>query len=403
MFDYFNPLPSANSPIQVAVIPRAVDLADSPVSTLIDQDALSTSLPSTQKQEQSLIISQGVEESSKTPHFHDDQLYETLHEDSTSQGSSSNVWPFHTPFKLLVKKDECGGILNNKARLVAKGYGQEEGIDFEESFTHAPTEKNLHAVKRIFRYLKGTIDMGLCKSTIALCCNNVQHSRSKHIDARYHFIKEQVKNIVVELYFVITEYQLADIFTKSFPQERFNSLVKKLAFLITTEVLEIYVHRFWHTITNIKNSSSYKFKLDKKKCTIDVEVFRDILQICPRLLKQEFDALSSDKEIFSFIKELRIKGDIKSITDVMRDSPAYKTYLVFATGAATPKKSRKFKKRASPLKKKALIAIEEPVEKPIKKPVARRQSASVQIKDTPGVSMSKKKALAKAKRSKGVE
>nr|GFA37178.1 Gag-Pol polyprotein [Tanacetum cinerariifolium] len=31
------------------------------------------------------------------------------------------------------------------------------------------------------------------KSAIALCCNNVQHSRSKHIDIRYHFIKEQVE------------------------------------------------------------------------------------------------------------------------------------------------------------------------------------------------------------------
>ncbi|GJS69096.1 retrovirus-related pol polyprotein from transposon TNT 1-94 [Tanacetum coccineum] len=42
------------------------------------------------------------------------------------------------------------------------------------------------------------------KSAIALCCNNVQHSRAKHIDVCYHFIKEQVENIIVELYFVRT-------------------------------------------------------------------------------------------------------------------------------------------------------------------------------------------------------
>ncbi|GKA89337.1 retrovirus-related pol polyprotein from transposon TNT 1-94 [Tanacetum coccineum] len=66
------------------------------------------------------------------------------------------------------------------------------------------------------------------KSAIALCCNNVQHSRSKHIDVRYHFIKERVKNKVVELYFVRIEYQLADIFTKALPRERFNFLVNKL-------------------------------------------------------------------------------------------------------------------------------------------------------------------------------
>ncbi|GJZ77235.1 retrovirus-related pol polyprotein from transposon TNT 1-94 [Tanacetum coccineum] len=42
------------------------------------------------------------------------------------------------------------------------------------------------------------------KSDIALCCNNVQHSRSNHIDIRFHFFKEQVENGVVELYFVNT-------------------------------------------------------------------------------------------------------------------------------------------------------------------------------------------------------
>ncbi|GKD22692.1 retrovirus-related pol polyprotein from transposon TNT 1-94 [Tanacetum coccineum] len=139
-------------------------------------------------------------------------------------------------------------------------------------YEEKPTEKHLHVVKRIFRYLKGTIDMGLwyskdscitltvyadanhvgcqdtrritsgnyglkfnkislyCdnKSAMALCCNNVQYSRSKHIDVRYHFIKEQVENGVVELYFVRTKYQLVDIFTKALPRERFNFLIEKL-------------------------------------------------------------------------------------------------------------------------------------------------------------------------------
>ncbi|GJR02875.1 retrovirus-related pol polyprotein from transposon TNT 1-94 [Tanacetum coccineum] len=66
------------------------------------------------------------------------------------------------------------------------------------------------------------------KSVIALCCNNVKHSRAKHIDVRYHFIKEQVENGIVELYFVRTEYQLADIFTKPLLRDRFNFLIKKL-------------------------------------------------------------------------------------------------------------------------------------------------------------------------------
>ncbi|GJT68350.1 retrovirus-related pol polyprotein from transposon TNT 1-94 [Tanacetum coccineum] len=66
------------------------------------------------------------------------------------------------------------------------------------------------------------------KSVIALCCNNVQHSRAKHIDVRYYFIKEQAENVIVELYFVRTQYQLVDIFTKPLPRERFNFLIEKL-------------------------------------------------------------------------------------------------------------------------------------------------------------------------------
>ncbi|GKB68803.1 hypothetical protein Tco_0930215, partial [Tanacetum coccineum] len=77
--------PSVVSPVQVAATLRVVNIADSPMSTSINQDAPSTSIPSTQEQEQSPIISQGVEESPKISHFHDDPLHETLHKDSTSQ------------------------------------------------------------------------------------------------------------------------------------------------------------------------------------------------------------------------------------------------------------------------------------------------------------------------------
>ncbi|GJS92594.1 ribonuclease H-like domain-containing protein [Tanacetum coccineum] len=138
-----------------------------------------------------------------------------------------------------------------------------------------PTEKHLKEVKRIFRYLRGTINMGLwypkdsgfeltafsdadhagcidtCKSTsrgiqflgdklvswmskkqdctamssaeaeyVALSASCAQHSRTKHIHTRYHFIKEHVENGIIELYFVRTEYQLADMFTKALPEDR---------------------------------------------------------------------------------------------------------------------------------------------------------------------------------------
>nr|GEU93992.1 copia protein [Tanacetum cinerariifolium] len=66
------------------------------------------------------------------------------------------------------------------------------------------------------------------KSAITLCCNNVQCSRSNHIDVQYHFIKEQVENGLVELYFVRVEYSLANFFTKALPRKRFKFLINKL-------------------------------------------------------------------------------------------------------------------------------------------------------------------------------
>ncbi|GKC19876.1 hypothetical protein Tco_1022026 [Tanacetum coccineum] len=95
-----------------------------------------------------------------------------------------------------------------------------------------PTEKHLQAVKQIFRYLNGTINMGLWYSKDTdmslIAYADADHAGSKHIDIRYHFIKEQVENGIVELYFVHTEYQLADIFTKPLHRERFNFLIDKL-------------------------------------------------------------------------------------------------------------------------------------------------------------------------------
>ncbi|GJS38769.1 retrovirus-related pol polyprotein from transposon TNT 1-94 [Tanacetum coccineum] len=119
MFDeYFNSPTISVSPVLVIITPRTVDLADSPVSTLIDQDAPSTSITSTQEQE----------------HF-----------PITSQGSSSNVRPIHTLFESLgrwtkdhpisnVKTDKFDRVLKNNAKLVDQGFRQEEGIDFEKSF-----------------------------------------------------------------------------------------------------------------------------------------------------------------------------------------------------------------------------------------------------------------------------
>ncbi|KAB2077313.1 hypothetical protein ES319_A06G092600v1 [Gossypium barbadense] len=66
------------------------------------------------------------------------------------------------------------------------------------------------------------------KSTISIAKNLVSHSRNKHIDTKYHFIREQVKNKNVELVYCRTEDQLADIFTKPLKANIFHKLKEKL-------------------------------------------------------------------------------------------------------------------------------------------------------------------------------
>ncbi|GKG11091.1 hypothetical protein Tco_0342491 [Tanacetum coccineum] len=89
-----------------------------------------------------------------------------------------------------------------------------------------PKESHLIAVKRIFRYLKGT------PSAIAISNNPVLHSRTKHIDIKYHFIRDLVLKGDIELHFIPTQYQLADIFTKPLDEApTFKRLIVELGML----------------------------------------------------------------------------------------------------------------------------------------------------------------------------
>ncbi|GJW55209.1 hypothetical protein Tco_0099294 [Tanacetum coccineum] len=152
-------------------------------------------------------------------------------------------------------------------------------------------------------------------------CQDTRHSTSGSaqflelsICIRYHFIKEQVENGIVELYFVRTEYQLADIFTKPLPRERFDFLIDKLGIKsMSPETLKrlncIYKH-----------DDFYRFKIDKKKrFKLTLEVFRDIFQICPRVPGRDFDALPSEEDTLSFLRDLGHTSVINSLNDVVID------------------------------------------------------------------------------------
>ncbi|GJS23626.1 retrovirus-related pol polyprotein from transposon TNT 1-94 [Tanacetum coccineum] len=220
-----------------------------------------------------------------------------------------------------------------------------------------PTVKHLKEVKRIFRYLRQSYNMGLwypkdsgfeliaysdadhagckddCKSTsgglqflggklviiwmrtqlldygykynrilmycdsksaIAISCNPVQHSKTKHIDIRYHFIKEHVEKGTVEIYFVGTEYQLADLFTKALPKERFEYLVHRIVIIMAQQKHAVNVHPDELCLPNkrydlmdankkvdLEHVLKYrlKFMLDKKELTLTIDDFRQIFHL----------------------------------------------------------------------------------------------------------------------------
>ncbi|GKD81257.1 hypothetical protein Tco_1348096 [Tanacetum coccineum] len=68
-------------------------------------------------------------------------------------------------------------------------------------------------------------------SAIAISNNLVLHSRIKHIDIRYHFIRDHVLKGDIELHFILTQYQLADIFTKPLDEPTFKRLIVELVML----------------------------------------------------------------------------------------------------------------------------------------------------------------------------
>ncbi|GJX05937.1 retrovirus-related pol polyprotein from transposon TNT 1-94 [Tanacetum coccineum] len=179
MFDeYFNPSPSVVSPVQVAATPRAVDLANSPMSTSIDQDA------------PSIIEPKNYKEAILEPSWID-AMQEEIHEFERLQ-----VWELLPCPELImliklkwifkVKKDECGGVLKNKARLVAKGYRQKKGMDFEESIAPVAKIEAIHifianAAPRTDNSIRWSCQLDFLKGELPANWFNFLHRRIRKI------------------------------------------------------------------------------------------------------------------------------------------------------------------------------------------------------------------------------
>nr|GEW96309.1 hypothetical protein [Tanacetum cinerariifolium] len=295
------------------------------------------------------------------------------------------------------------GMIGTLLYLIASRPDLQFAICMGARYQARPTEKHLHAMQitlvvkihAVAHLMRSQLtDDGLgfnkipfyCdnKSAISLCCNNVQHSSSKHIDIRYHFIKEHVENGVIELYFVNTEYKLADLFTKALGRERIEFLINKTIDMTIDQQLaldeDLVPHAsrlrigksnfYLRSDITFKESTlqlatatvyhhSIRFKMNYKKRIVNLEYFRKMLHICPRLPNQTFDELPFKEEILAFLRFLRHSGDIKKITNFgailpieltnedIKNSAAYKEYYAIALGATPPKTKASVRKTKS--------------------------------------------------------
>nr|GEU62616.1 hypothetical protein [Tanacetum cinerariifolium] len=178
-----------------------------------------------------------------------------------------------------------------------------------------PIEKHLNAIKQIFRNLKGTINMALryskdtgmslttyadahhagCQDTRRSTSGSAQFlgdkvvswSSKKQKRTAISNTKEQVENGIMELYFVRTEYQLADIFTKPLPRERFNFLIEKLSMRsMSLETLKRLVEKM-DEITSFITPQQAKLNLELVPKEKRLEIRKCNGRLNPRKIQRE--------------------------------------------------------------------------------------------------------------------
>nr|GEV80921.1 hypothetical protein [Tanacetum cinerariifolium] len=397
--------------VPVVTAPRAVDLASSPVSTSIEQDASSARF----RQEKGIDF----EES-----FAPVAIIEAIRI-LVANAAHKNM----TIFQMDVKMAFLNGELKEKVYV-----SQPEGFVDQDNSSHVyKRKKALYALKQapracdsvdtpmvekskldedlqgklvdatLYHYMIGSL-MYLTSNRPDLICSLLmcQRLKAERCNARIVFIKLQKE----ETYQVTLE---ALKLSPCYP-----------AFQITAEVLAIYMHQFWNTIKKLRKTYAYDFKLDKKKCR-ELGYFGNCVMLStirtdqmhqpgrtfvamnvdygallweyimyqadnreissarkkhmpyPRFTKVIINHFISKDNTISMrnkinlhtVRDDTLLGTLKFVSKIedyqkygalipdgiinqdIKDSKAYKTYLAYATGKVPPKKARKFKKHAS--------------------------------------------------------
>ncbi|GJR44068.1 hypothetical protein Tco_1312171 [Tanacetum coccineum] len=138
------------------------------------------------------------------------------------------------------------------------------------------------------------------------------YSRTKHIHTRYHFIKKQVENGIIELYFVRTEYQLADLFTKALLEERFQYLVRRIGMRCLTPAelegrmptkIELTLEQSQQGVSNdvlANRVNTYAVRITMLIADIEDDIMDPVMQCTTLPSHSSF----SQKKLVSFVTEI---------------------------------------------------------------------------------------------------
>ncbi|GJY83426.1 hypothetical protein Tco_0496802 [Tanacetum coccineum] len=91
------------------------------------------------------------------------------------------------------------------------------------------------------------------------------------------------------------------------------------AFTIFADVLKIFMQKFWYSINKVQGMDSYEFLLANKKCVVNVDVFRTILDICPKVEGVNFTDVPDDDTTLAFLIKLGYKGPLYKHTNMFVD------------------------------------------------------------------------------------
>nr|GEU55172.1 hypothetical protein [Tanacetum cinerariifolium] len=181
-------------------------------------------------------------------------------------------------------------------------------------FTAKLTKKHLNAVKRIFRYLKGTIKMGIwyLKDTDIplIAYSNADHAGCQ--DTRRS---------------TSGSAQFLETLQVAARDEKWVPSAERVKFSSTNIILDTTM---WYTIKMVQDTDSYEFLLANKKCTVNAEVFRTILDLCPRVEAEDFTDVPDDEIALTFLINLSYKGPLNRHTNMF----VYHMYQPWRTLAA---------------------------------------------------------------------